>query len=64
MVAEKDLLVLKCNAFLKEREFNALYRAIYEQREAGVIIVPPYIEPILVPEGTEIRISEFVPRES
>ncbi|WP_297183371.1 hypothetical protein [Bacteroides caecimuris] len=41
---------------------NALYRSVYEQMEAGVIVVvPPYVEPILVPAGTEVKISEFVP---
>lgn len=61
MIAEKDLLVLKCNAFLKSREMSVLYRSVCEQAETGVIIVPPYVEPILIPAGTEIKISEFVP---
>ena len=62
MIAEKDILVLKCNAFLRPKEMNALYRSVYEQMEAGVIVVvPPYVEPILVTAGTEVKISEFVP---
>lgn len=61
MVAEKDLLVLKCKAFLKLKEMGALYRSVLEQKETGVIVLPPYVEPILVPAGTEIKISEFVP---
>lgn len=61
MIAEKDLLVLKCNAFLKPREMSALYRYVYEQMETGLIIVPPYVEPILIPARTEVKISEFVP---
>lgn len=61
MTAEKDILVLKCNAFLRPKEMDELYRSIHAQKDTGVIIVPPYIEPILVHEGTEIKISEFVP---
>ena len=41
MIAEKDILVLKCNAFLRPKEMNALYRSVYEQMEAGVIVVVP-----------------------
>lgn len=63
MVNDKNLLVLRCNAFLKQREMSMLYRAIHEQMETGVIIVPPYIDVILVPEGTEIKISEFMPTD-
>ncbi len=61
MTAEKDILVLKCNAFLRPKEMNELYRSIHAQKDTGVILVPPYIEPILVHEGTEIKISEFIP---
>ena len=60
MIAEKDILVLKCNAFLRPKEMTVLYLSVYEQMDTGIVIVPPYVEPILVPAGTEIKISEFV----
>lgn len=63
MIAEKKLLVFKCNALLRPREMNDLYRSIHQQKDTGIIIVPPYVEPILVPTGTEIKISEFIPEK-
>lgn len=63
MIVEKELLVFKCNAFLKQRQMNDLYNSIHQQKDTGIIIVPPYVEPILVPAGTEIKISEFVPEK-
>lgn len=61
MIAEKDILVLKCNAFLKPKEMGALYSYVLNQMEAGVVLLPVYVDPVLVPAGTEIKISEFVP---
>lgn len=60
MIAEKDVLILKCNAFLNQRNMNILYRSIHEQMETGVVMIPPYVDPVLVPAGTEIKVCEFV----
>ncbi len=54
-----DILVVKVNMFLRNKEMEALYKYILEQRDTGLIIMPIYCEPILVPKDVEIKFEEL-----
>lgn len=36
-----------------------MIESIRAQKETGVIVVPPYVDVIWVPAGTEVRFSEY-----
>ena len=52
---ENDILVVRVNMFLKNKEQEAVRQYILEQRKTGVIVLPPYCEPIVVPKDVEIK---------
>jgi hypothetical protein len=52
---ENDILVVKVNMFLKNKELEAVRQYILEQRKTGVIVLPLYCEAIMVPKDVEIK---------
>lgn len=56
-----DILVVKCNAFLPHERMRAILDNLRAQKEAGVILLPSYLEAKIVPDDIEIC-SSFVPR--
>lgn len=52
---ENDILVVKVNMFLKNKEQEAVRQCILEQRKTGIIVLPPYCEAIVVPKDVEIK---------
>lgn len=52
---EEELLVIKCNLFMRPKEMTELYKYVRESRELGTIILPPYCEAIVVPKDIEIK---------
>ena len=53
-----DILVVKCNAFLPHEKMKAVLDNLKEQKETGVILLPPYLEVQIVPEDIEIEIAD------
>ena len=51
-----DILVVKCNAFLPSEKMQAILDNLKEQKETGVILLPPYLEAQIVPEDIEIKL--------
>lgn len=49
-----NVLVVKCNVFLKRKEFSNLYENILRQKETGVILLPPYCDIKVVPPNIKI----------
>ena len=43
---EQELLILKCETFLKTDELDYLQKKFLRQKEEGVVMLPPYIEAI------------------
>lgn len=60
----KDILVIKCNAVIKPEDLKKLREMLIKQKEEGVIILPPYVEALIVPEDIEIRVEEAEPDEN
>lgn len=50
-----DILVVRVNMFLKNKEQESVHQYILEQRKTGVIVLPPYCEAIVVPKDVEIK---------
>lgn len=53
-----DILVVKTNMFLRAKELNELRNYIMAQKETGVIILPPYCDAQVIPDGVEIKIED------
>ena len=52
------ILIVKCNAFLPREKMQAILDNLKEQKETGVILLPPYLEAQIVPEGIEIKLAD------
>ncbi len=52
---DNNILVIKVNMFLKNKEQEAVRQYILEQRKTGVIVLPPCCEAIMVPKDVEIK---------
>ena len=53
-----DILVVKCNAFLPHEKMQAILDNLKVQKETGVILLPPYLEAKIIPEGIEIKLAD------
>lgn len=60
---EKAVLVIQVKAFLNNKELQHIHDYAKAQMETGVVVLPVYCEPILVPEGIEIRFEDNVKEE-
>ena len=49
-----DILVIKVNTFMSNQDYRKLYDNILYQKEKGLILLPPYLDAQLIPEGVEI----------
>lgn len=52
---EKGLLVIHSNIFMKDRQYEDLYKGIAQQMQNGLVILPPYCKAIYIPEGIEVK---------
>lgn len=52
-----DILVVKSTAFLPHEKMQAILYNLRAQKETGVILLPPYLEAQIVPEGIEIKLD-------
>lgn len=57
-MSKDEILVIRCTAAVKAEEINKARRIILNQMEDGVVVLPWYLEPIIVPAGLEVRIEE------
>ena len=53
-----DILVVKSTAFLPHEKMQAILDNFKEQKETGVILIPPYLEVQVVPEDIEIKLAD------
>lgn len=52
---DKQLLIVKANIFLRDKEYRDLYKSIEAQRNNGTIVLPSYCEALIVPDNVEIK---------
>ena len=53
-----DILVVKSTAFLPHEKMQAVLDNLKEQKETGIILLPPYLEVKIVPEDIEIKLAD------
>ena len=53
-----DILVVKSTAFLPHEKMQAILDNLKEQKETGVILLPPYLEAKIIPEDIEIKLAD------
>lgn len=55
----KGLLILKVNLFATNRDMEEIRNFVASQIETGLLILPPYLDPMVVPDDLEVRIEPF-----
>lgn len=55
---EKETIILKLKATLKRETLDALYLDILEQMKNNVVILPPFMDVIIIPKNTEILVEK------
>ena len=58
-----DLLVIKVNMFLRQKEMDDLYRYIRDAKKEGIIILPIYCDAIVYPKDVEIKVEDITGKE-
>jgi hypothetical protein len=53
-----ELLIIKSDILLHQDDRKKWMESIKREKESGVIILPPYFEPLLVPANIEINIEQ------
>lgn len=53
-----DILLVKCNAFVSQKQLQNILDYLKAQKETGVILLPPYLDARLVPDGIEIELVD------
>lgn len=54
-----DILVIKVNAVLRADEFKDIQKYIQNQKETGIIVLPPFCDAQIVPDDVQIRIENW-----
>lgn len=52
-----DILVIKCNMFVSDKQLKDIFNYLKAQKETGVILLPPYLEAQIVPDDIEIKLT-------
>ena len=55
-----DILLIKCNMFVSNKQLQDIFNYLIAQKETGLILLPPYLEAQLVPGDIEIRSTEGI----
>lgn len=53
-----DILVVKCNVFASHKQLQDILDYLKAQKEAGVVLLPPYLEAQIVPDDIEIKLVD------
>lgn len=55
---KNDTLIIKCEVILNKSELEAWRKTIQKQMDEGIVLLPWYLTPMLVPEDVAIKIGE------
>lgn len=53
-----DILIVKCNMFVSQKQLQDIYDYLKYQKESGVILLPPYLEAQIVPDDIKIKLID------
>lgn len=54
-----DILVVKVNMFMRSKELQEINRYIRDSMKTGVVVLPPYCDAQVIPDGVEIKIEDL-----
>lgn len=55
-----DILIIKVNVFMRPKEMDNISRYIRDSMKTGLVILPPYCDAQVVPEGIEVQIDNSI----
>lgn len=58
-----ELLIIKVNAFFRQKDMDEICKYINNARKAGTIILPSYCDVIVCPKDVEIKIKDITGKE-
>ena len=58
-----ELLIIKVNAFFRQKEMDDICEYIRESRKTGTIVLPPYCDAIVCPKNIETKIEDFTGKD-
>lgn len=53
-----NILVVKCNMFITQKQIQDIYEYLKAQKESGVILLPPYLEAQIIPDDIKIKLVD------
>lgn len=53
-----DILVVKCNMFASQKQLQDILEHLEAQKEAGVVLLPHYLEAQIVPDDIKIKLID------
>lgn len=56
-MTKDEILVIRCNLMLYPGDLEKERQKVMEQLKDGVIVLPGYMEPVIVPKDVEIRLE-------
>lgn len=53
-----DILVVKCNMFVSNEQLQNIFDYLITQKNAGMVVLPPYLEAQIVPDDIKIKLVD------
>ena len=57
-MTKDEILVIQCKCTVKQEDMEKVRRSVLRQMEDGVVLLPHWLDPVIVPAGLEVRIQE------
>ena len=58
-MTKDEILVIRCNLMLDPDELKQERQKVIEQIKDGVVLLPGYMEPIIVPKDIKIEMKDY-----
>lgn len=53
-----DILITKSKMFLSHEQLQKIFNCLKAQKETGIILLPSYLEALVVPDNIEIKFTD------
>lgn len=58
-MTKDEILVIRCNMMLYPDELEQERKKVMEQLKDGVVVLPGYMQPVIVPKDVEIKMEDY-----
>ena len=55
---DDEVLVVKCGVFMSNYDLKKMHDDIVEEIKTGVVVLPAYCSPVIVPEDVKIEVRD------